>query len=120
MELKFDEIQCQAMADIFVLAMCFDGHFSLAEEKVFHEKIEELAWESDLSPSTHVNLSIARARDVSESLEKTRAYLEKLVPVLKDPKVSAHVLLKTEKLLHADGFNAEEAQLLNLLKSLLR
>lgn len=111
--------QCEAVADILVLAMCIDGHFSLTEEEKIISKISNLEWDRDLSPDHHLNLSIARARDVADSPEKTKTYVEKRAEVLDSPEVKKFTFDKALDLLNSDGLKKEEGTFIIQLRAIL-
>lgn len=111
--------QCEAVADILVLAMCIDGHFSLTEEEKIISKISSLGWDPDLSPDHHLNLSIARARDVADSPEKTKIYVEKRAEVLADSEIKKFAFEKAVNLLNSDGLKKEEGTFIIQLRAIL-
>jgi hypothetical protein len=111
--------QCEAVADLLVLAMCIDGHFSLTEEEKITQKISNLGWDPDLSPDHHVHLSIARARDVVDSPEKIRFYVEQRAEILADPHTKNFAYKKAENLLKSDGLKKEEGTFLVQLRAIL-
>lgn len=112
--------QCEAFADILVLAMCIDGHFSLLEEEEIQKEIDGINWDENLSPSIHTSSSIARARDVAESTEQVRVYLETLAPLFSDPAAAQFVMTETLKVLNSDGTNADEGVFTAQLKAILK
>lgn len=112
--------QCEAVANVLVLAMCVDGHFSLLEEDKIQEKISSLGWDPDQSPDHHVNLSIARARDVADSPEKTKGYVEQQAEVLGGSEAKTFALEKAVELLNADGLKAEEGTFISLLRGIFK
>lgn len=112
--------QCEAFADVLVLAMCIDGHFSLLEEEEIQKKIDSIGWNENLSPSIHISASIARGRDVAASTEQTRIYLEKLAPIFADAEVSRFVFAETVKVLESDGTSVDEGVFTAQLKSILK
>lgn len=119
-ELKLTQKQCEAVADILVLAMCIDGHFSLIEDEKIISKIASLGWDTDLSPDHHLNLSIAKARDAAESLDKTRMYVEKRAEVLDDPEIKKLAFEKVVNLLNSDGLKNEEGTFIMQLRAILK
>ncbi len=112
--------QCEAFADILVLAMCIDGHFSLLEEEAIQKEIDGIGWDENLSPSLHISSSIARARDVAGSTEQVRLYLEELAPLFADPAAAQFVTNETLKVLTSDGTNADEGVFTAQLKAILK
>jgi hypothetical protein len=112
--------QSEAFADILVLAMCIDGHFSLLEEEVIQKEIDGISWDENLSPSLHISSSIARARDVAGSTEQVRIYLKELSPLFADPSTSQFVIDETLKLLNSDGTNMDEGIFISQLKAILK
>ena len=112
--------QCEAFADILVLAMCIDGHFSLSEEDAIQEEIGSIDWDENLSSSIHISSSIARARDVAGSTDQVRIYLEKLAPLFSDPATALFVMNETLKVLNADGSNKDEGVFTSQLKAILK
>jgi len=118
--MKLNQQQCEAFADILVLAMCIDGHFSLLEEEAIQLEISNVGWDQDLSPDLHLSSAIARARDVAGSAEAVQAYLEALVPVIGEPAIAKFVVAETVKILDSDGSNDEEGTFLSQLKSILK
>jgi hypothetical protein len=112
--------QCEAFADIRVLAMCIDGHFSLLEEEAIQKEIDGIGWDGNLSPSLHISSSISRARDVAGSAEQVRLYLEELAPLFADPAASQFVMTETLKVLTSDGTNADEGVFTAQLKAILK
>ena len=112
--------QCEAFADILVLAMCIDGHFSLLEEEAIQKEIESINWDENLSPSIHLSSSIARARDVAGSNEQVRVYLEELAPLFADPAAALFVMNETLKVLKSDGTNTDEGVFTAQLKAILK
>jgi hypothetical protein len=117
--MKLTQKQCEAFADILVLAMCIDGHFSLLEEEEIQKEIDSIGWNENLSPSIHVSSSIARARDVAGSTEQVRIYLESLVPLFSDQAQAQFVLSETQKLISVDGTVADEGVFVSQLKAIL-
>ncbi|MEX1116282.1 MAG: hypothetical protein WEB53_13595 [Akkermansiaceae bacterium] len=118
--MKLTQPQCEALADILVLAMCIDGHFSLLEEEEIQKEIERADWDENLSPSLHLSASIARARDVAGSTEQVRIYLEELAPLFSDPDAALFVMNVTQKVLNSDGTNADEGVFTSQLKAILK
>jgi hypothetical protein len=112
--------QCEAFADILVLAMCIDGHFSLLEEESIQKEIDGIGWDENLSPSLHISSSIARARDVAGSTEQVRIYLEGLVPLFSDSADAQFVMDETLKVLASDGTHADEGVFISQLKAILK
>lgn len=112
--------QCEAFADVLVLAMCIDGHFSLLEEEEIQKKIDSIGWNENLSPSIHISSSIARARDVAGSPEQVRIYLEKVTALFTEPATARFVLDETVKVLDSDGTNVDEGVFTAQLKSILK
>lgn len=112
--------QCEAFADVLVLAMCIDGHFSLLEEEEIQKKIDGIGWDENLSPSLHISSSIARARDIAGSTEQVRIYLEKLAPLFADQAIARFVTDETVKVLNSDGTNADEGVFTSQLKFILK
>jgi len=118
--MKLNQQQCEAFADILVLAMCIDGHFSLLEEEAIQQELSNIGWNENLSPDLHLSSSIARARDVAGSTDAVTAYLEALVPVIGEPAIARFVVEETVKLLDSDGSNDDEGTFLFQLKSVLK
>lgn len=118
--MKLTQKQCEAFADILVLAMCIDGHFSLLEEEEIQKEIDGIGWDENLSPSIHISSSIARARDVAGSNEQVRIYLEALAPLFSDSTAAQFVLDETVKVLNSDGTNADEGVFISQLKAILK
>jgi hypothetical protein len=112
--------QCEAFADILVLAMCVDGHFSLLEEEEIQKEIDNISWDENLSPALHISASIARARDVAGSTEEVRIYLEKLAPLFSDPATARFVMTETLQVLNSDGTNDDEGVFTSQLKAILK
>ncbi|NQX00531.1 hypothetical protein HQ447_07705 [bacterium] len=112
--------QCEAFADILVLAMCIDGHFSLMEEEAIQKEIDSIGWDENLSPFLHISSSIARARDVAGSTEQVRIYLEGLTPLFADPAAAEFVISQTLKVLASDGTHADEGVFISQLKAILK
>lgn len=112
--------QCEAFADILVLAMCIDGHFSLLEEEAIQKEIARIGWDENLSPSIHISHSVARARDVAGSTEQVRSYLEQLAPLFSDPVDAQFVMNETLKVLSSDGTTADEGVFTAQLKAILK
>jgi hypothetical protein len=112
--------QCEAFADILVLAMCIDGHFSLLEEEEIQKEIESIDWDENLSPSLHMSSSIARARDVAGSTGQVKIYLEELAPLFADPAAAEFVMSQTLKVLASDGTNTDEGVFISQLKAILK
>jgi len=117
---KLTQKQCEAVADILVLAMCADGHFSLLEEEKIQAKICGMDWDPDLSPSTYINLSIARARDVMDSTEKTKAYMETRAQILGNSELRDLTLKKTVELINVDGMNLDECVFIAQLRAIFQ
>jgi hypothetical protein len=118
--MKLTQEQCEAFADILVLAMCIDGHFSLLEEEEIQKEIESINWDENLSPSIHISSSIARARDIAGSTDQVRIYLEQLAPLLADSNAAEFVMSQTLKVLNSDGTNLDEGVFISQLKAILR
>ena len=118
--MTFNQKQCEAFADVLVLAMCIDGHFSLLEEEAIQKEIDGIGWDDNLSPSLHISSSIARARDVAGSTEQVRIYLEKIAPLFEDPAHALFVISETLKVLNSDGTNTDEGVLTSQLKAILK
>ena len=118
--MTLDQKQCEAFADILVLAMCIDGHFSLLEEEEIQKEIEGTNWDANLSPSLHISSSIARARDVAGSTDQVKIYLEELAPLFADPAGAEFVMNETLKVLASDGTNADEGVFISQLKAILK
>ena len=118
--MKLTQKQCEAFADILVLAMCIDGHFSLAEEEEIQKEIESIDWDESLSPALHLSSSIAKARDIIGQPEKVRIYLEALVPVIGEPKIASFIFAETLNVLSSDGTNADEGVFTSQLKAILK
>lgn len=118
--MKLTQKQCEAFADILVLAMCIDGHFSLAEEEEIQKEIESIGWDENLSPALHLNASIAKARDIIGQPEKVRIYLEALVPIIGEPEISNFIFAETNKVLGSDGINTAEGVFSSQLKAILK
>jgi hypothetical protein len=112
--------QSEAFADILVLAMCIDGHFSLLEEEEIQKEIDQITWDGDWSPSIHISSSIARARDIAGSTEEVRTYLEKLAPLFTDPALARFVMSQTLSVLNSDGTNEDERVFSSQLKAILK
>jgi hypothetical protein len=112
--------QCEAFADILVLAMCIDGHFSLVEEEAIQKEIDSIGWDQNLSASLHISTSIARARDAAESPEQVRIYLEGLAPLFADPASARFVMSETLKVLNSDGSSPDEGIFISQLKAILK
>ncbi len=118
--MKLTQEQCEAFADILVLAMCIDGHFSLLEEQTIQKEINSIDWDENLSPALHISSSIARAREVADSIEQVSVYLEKIAPLFTDPEVASFVMRESIKVLNSDGTNAEECIFISQLKLILK
>lgn len=118
--MKLTQEQCEAFADVLVLAMCMDGHFSLLEEDEIQNKISSVGWDENLSPQIHLSKSIAKARDVAGSPDAIKAHLETLVPILGHEDIAAFVVESAAKVLDSDGTKPEEATFLAQLKAVLR
>ena len=118
--MQLTQQQCEAFADILVLAMCIDGHFSLLEEEAIQQEISSIGWDENLSPDLHLSSAIARARDVAGSADAVKAYLEALVPVIGEAAIARFVVGETVKLLDSDGTNDDEGTFLSQLKSILK
>lgn len=118
--MKLTQEQCEAFADILVLAMCIDGHFSLLEEEEVQKEIESTNWDDNLSPSLHISSSIARARDVAGSTDQVKLYLEQLAPLFADPTAAEFVMGQTLKVLNSDGTNPDEGVFFSQLKAILK
>jgi hypothetical protein len=112
--------QCEAFADILVLAMCIDGHFSLLEEESIQKEIDGIGWDENLSPSLHISSSIARARDVAGSTEQVRIYLEELAPLFSNSAEAQFVMDETLKILASDGTHVDEGVFISQLKAILK
>jgi hypothetical protein len=112
--------QCEAFADVLVLAMCIDGHFSLLEEEAIQKKIDSVGWNENLSPSIHISGSIARARDVADSTQQVRIYLEKITAIFDEPAIARFVLDETIKVLESDGTSVDEGVFTAQLQSILK
>lgn len=117
--MKLTQKQCEAFADILVLAMCIDGHFSLAEEEEIQKEIEGIGWDENLSPALHLSSSIAKARDIIGQPEKVRTYLEALVPIIGEPEIAHFIFAETLNVLNSDGINADEGVFTSQLKAIL-
>jgi hypothetical protein len=118
--MKLTQKQCEAFADILVLAMCIDGHFSLAEEEEIQKGIESIGWDENLSPALHLGSSIAKARDIIGHPQQVRSYLEALVPVIGEPQIANFIFEETLKVLSSDGTNADEGVFISQLKAILK
>jgi len=118
--MKFTQNQSEAFADILVLAMCIDGHFSLLEEDEIQKEIEKIGWDENLSPSIHISSSMARARDIAGSTDQVKIYLEKLAPLFSDPAAALFVMHETLKVLNSDGTNSDEGIFITQLKAILK
>lgn len=118
--MKLTQQQCEAFADILVLAMCIDGHFSLLEEEAIQLEISNIGWNENLSSDLHLSSAIARARDVAGSADAVKAYLQALVPIIGEPAIARFVVEQTVKLLDTDGSNDDEDTFLSQLKSTLK
>lgn len=111
--------QREAFADILVLAMCIDGHFSLLEEKEIQAKVSDMGWDENLSPQLHLAGSISRAREVAASADDVRAYLNDLAPLLREPALAKLVFESAVSVLDVDGNEPEEGTFMAQLKAAL-
>ncbi len=118
--MKLSQEQCEAFADILVLAMCIDGHFSLLEEEAIQKEITSIGWDENLSPQIHLGSSIAKARDIAGSTAEVRTYLEKLTPVIGSGDAAKFVYDETAKVLESDGMLPDEGTFLSQLKAILK
>jgi len=118
--MTFTQKQCEAFADILVLAMCIDGHFSLLEEDEIQKEIVKIGWDENLSPSIHISASMARAREVAGSTDQVKIYLEELAPLFSDPAAALFVMKEALKVLDSDGTNADEGTFTLQLKAILK
>ena len=118
--MKLTQKQCEAFADILVLAMCIDGHFSLAEEEEIQKEIDSIGWDEKMSPTLYLGTSIATARDIIGQPEQVRARLEALVPTIGEPEIASFIFEGTLKVLNSDGTNADEGVFMRQLKAILK
>jgi len=118
--MKLSQEQCEAFADVLVLAMCIDGHFSLLEEEAIQKEIDSIGWDENLSPGIHLSSSISKARDIAGSTDQVRAYVEGLAPKFGDAGTAKFVFEETLKVLNSDGTNADEGTFIAQLKAILK
>ena len=118
--MKFSQKQSEAFADILVLAMCIDGHFSLLEEEEIQKEIAKVTWDENLSPGLHLNSSIARARDVAGSADLVEAYIGNLAPLFDNEELAGFVIEETINVLNSDGSNPDEGAFIAQLRTALK
>ncbi|MEM6886481.1 MAG: hypothetical protein AAF571_15775 [Verrucomicrobiota bacterium] len=110
--------QCEAIADILVVAMYADGHISLLEDENLNEKIDALGWDENQSPSFYLNLSIAKSR-AADTLDKAKSILEDRSAILETQEIKDYTYRKTIDLLQSDGLTDEEKEFIVVLRSAL-
>lgn len=110
------QAQCEATADVLVLALYADNHISLVEDQNLHQKIDELGWDVNLSPSQHLNLATSRARGAN-SPEKIEFFLKERAEILETSEIKNYVFNKTVELLKSDGITSEENTFITQLKN---
>ena len=118
--MKLTQKQCEAFADILALAMCINGHFSLAEDEEIQKEIESIGWDENMSPTLYLGKSIAKARDIIGQPEQVRTRLEALVPTIGEPEIASFIFERTLKVLNSDGTNADEGVFTHQLKAILK
>lgn len=108
---ELTQAQREAVVEVLVLAMCVDGHFSLAEEESIQDKIRRLGWEGEHALRMHVQRAIARARETVESGEEVRGFLEGRAAVLGSRAACRLAYNMARRLLCSDGVEREESRL---------
>jgi len=117
---EMTQAQREILADLLVLAMCIDGHFSLAEEEKLQAKIESAGWEENHSPTPCLHRAISRARDAVDSAPQVQGILERAAEVPGSQGLKKLVCEMVQKVLPADGLHHDEGRFLAQMKSVFK
>jgi len=113
---KLTQLQCETIADILVVSIYADGHLSSIEANNMAEKINDLGWDENQSPSVHINNSIAKYRETVDKIELAKDVLLEKAEILGSEEVRNYCFNKAYELLRCDGVTREERELIVLLR----
>lgn len=109
----------EAIIDLLFLSLYLDNHLSMAEDKALESALLSLGWDDEQPKDIFLLNAFARARKTSISEEKTHAFVQNRVAVIRADGQESTALEWLGKVLAADGLEQSEERFLHQLHDLL-
>ncbi len=110
--------QREALLDLLHIAMLTDSHISLKEESELERSINAIGWDSQRPREIHLLNSMAKARQATESAERTNEYIATRTAKFINADDQNKALSMLTSLLSSDGEGAEEIKFIAQIREL--
>jgi hypothetical protein len=115
---EFNDAQCQALIELFVLGMYCDSHLASAEDAEIKKIAKQVKFSSDYQRDLFVDGIFTRASRVPRTADALRAHIEGLKPSFKTPDARRKACDAVEQFLASDSeVTAEEREFLAGLRA---